>query len=190
MDTTRKLEEDVAFVRQAVESRDQKQYTSIAIAVVWAVIIAVGFTLNDFKNQASGTFWLIAPMVGFFLSLWLGKKGQQDCGVENRSDMRKHTMHWGSLFVISAVVMSIAFTHKFEGWVIGQLFTLLSGVALFFGGLHLDRRFLLPGAVLIIGAAALDYLAPYPWTTVGLVTSASLIISAIWMRPAYEEATD
>ena len=36
----RRLEEDIAFVREAVERRDRTHYRSIAIAVLWAVILA------------------------------------------------------------------------------------------------------------------------------------------------------
>ena len=36
MQPTQKFEEDVAFVREAVEKRDRMQYNSIAIALLWA----------------------------------------------------------------------------------------------------------------------------------------------------------
>ena len=35
---TQKIEEDLAFVREAVERRDRRQYGSIAIAVFWACL--------------------------------------------------------------------------------------------------------------------------------------------------------
>jgi len=48
---TQKLEEDVSFIRQAVEQRDEGQYRVLGITVLWAVIIAVGYTLNDFAVE-------------------------------------------------------------------------------------------------------------------------------------------
>ena len=63
---TQKLEEDVSFVRQAVEQREEDQYRTLGITVLWAVIIAVGYTLNDFAAEYSPLFWAIAP-TGWFL---------------------------------------------------------------------------------------------------------------------------
>ena len=66
------------------------------------------------------------------------------------------------------------------GWGRSPVF---SGVVLFLGGLHLDRRTLWPGVLLICGSVAIDHIQPYPWTTVGLA-------SALWMKPKDEEAKD
>ena len=81
-------------------------------------------------------------------------------------------------------VISISLTHRFDGWGIGQLFALLVGAVFFLGGLHLDRRTLWPGVLLICGSAAVDHIQPYPWTTVGLATAAALLASALWMKPS------
>ena len=56
MQPTQKFEEDVAFVREAVEKRDRMQYNSIAIAVLWAIILATGYALNDFRPEVSHLF--------------------------------------------------------------------------------------------------------------------------------------
>jgi len=33
-----------------------------------------------------------------------------------------------------------------------------------------------------------DHIGPYPWTTVGVVMAATLIASALWMKPKDVEA--
>ena len=73
---TQKLEEDVSFVRQAVEQREEGQYSTLGITVLWAVIIAVGYTLNDFAAEYSPLFWSIAPLAGFLVSCGLGAWGE------------------------------------------------------------------------------------------------------------------
>ena len=93
-----------------------------------------------------------------------------------------------TIFFGGVAVISIAVAHRLDGWVIAQLFALLSGAVFFLGGLHLDRRTLWPGVLLICGAAAVDHIQPWPWTTVGLATSAALVASALWMKPRDEEA--
>ena len=63
---TQKLEEDVSFVRQVVEQRDEDQYRALGITVLWAVIIAVGYTLNDFAVEYSSLVLDRCPR-GWFL---------------------------------------------------------------------------------------------------------------------------
>jgi len=58
----------------------------------------------------------------------------------------------------------------------------------FFAGLHLDRRFIWPGVLLVAASGAVDYMGPYPWTTVGVVMAVTLIASALWMKPKDVEA--
>ena len=65
---TQQLEEDVSFVRQAVEQREEGQYRYLGITVLWALIIAVGYTLNDFAAEYSALFWTVTPVAGFLVS--------------------------------------------------------------------------------------------------------------------------
>ena len=187
---TQKLEEDVSFVRQAVEQREEDQYRTLGITVLWAVIIAVGYTLNDFAAEYSPLFWAIAPLAGFLVSCGLGAWQGRKQGVRRPGLGRRHALHWGTIFFAGVAVISIAFSHRFDGGVIGQLFALISGVVFFLGGLHLDRRTLWPGVLLICGAVAIDHIQPYPWTIVGWVTAVGLVVSALWMKPKDEEAKD
>ena len=188
MQPTQKFEEDVAFVREAVEKRDRRQYNSIAIAVLWAIILTAGYIINDFRPEVSRLFWPIAASIGFLISIWIGVRAKRVEGIAKRSDEAKHVLHWISLFFTTTAIAFIALRHGLDGWVMGQFMTLIVGVTWYLGGLHLDRRFLLPGVVSIVSAPAVDYLAPYPWTMAGLAIVASLIISAIWMKP-HEKST-
>ena len=162
------------------------QYRSLGITVLWAVIIAAGYALNDFAMDYAPLFWTIAPAAGFLASLGLGVRQERKRGLRRPRLGARHALHWGSIFFAGVAVISIALSHRLDGWVIGQLFGLLCGTVFLLGGLHLDRRKLLPGVLLICGSAAVDHLQPYPWTTVGLATAAALVASAIWMKPKEE----
>ena len=188
MQPTQKFEKDVAFVREAVEKRDRRQYKSIAIVMLWAIIFVAGSVLNDFRPKVSHLYWPIATFIGFLISIWIGVRAKWAEGIAKRSDRTKHVLHWGSLFFTTYAVAFIALRHGLDGWVMGQFMTLIVGVTWYLGGLYLDRRFLLPGVVSIVSAPAVDYLAPYPWTMTGLAIAASLIISALWMKP-HEKST-
>ena len=187
-EVTRKLEEDVSFVRQAVEQRDKGEYKPLGIIVLWAVIISVGYALNDFAMEHAPLYWMTAPVAGFLVSLALGRRADRKRGLSRPRLGARHALHWATIFFGGVAVISIAVAHRFDGWVIAQLFALLTGVVFFLGGLHLDRRTLWPGVLLICGAAAVDHIQPWPWTIVGLATSAALVASALWMKPKDEEA--
>ena len=184
---TQKLEEDVSFVRQAVEQRDEGQYRYLGITVLWAVIIAAGYALNDFAMEYAPVYWMVAPAAGFLVSLGLGTRQERKRGLFRSGLGARNALHWGCIFFGGVAVMSIAFSHRFDGWVIGQLFALLSGAVFFLGGLHLDRRTLWPGVLLICGSAAVDHIPAWPWTIVGLATAAALVASALWMKPRDDE---
>ena len=183
-ETAEKIEQDMSFVRAAVTVRDQRQYGPVATVVLWATLIGIGFTLLDFYPRVAMWFMFIAPPLGYFASAWLGGRAERRIGVMAN---RTHTVHWGFVFVLTAAMLSIASRHQVSGQMMGQLMTLVSGAACFFYGLHLDRRYLWPGIVLVLGSAASGYIEPYPWTMVGLVTAASLIASAVRMKPAHVE---
>ena len=185
MDTksVQQLEQDITFVRQAVEQKDRQRYASVGLAVLWAVIVGTGYTLLDFNLRAAMWFWAIAPVLGFLISFRIGWKAEMAAGVETSCPGWVHGTHWGSMFVIALAVMSIAYTSGIKGQTVGQLMSLVSGTVCFLAGLHLDRRFMLPGIALVLGSATVGFLGIYPWTTLGSITAISLIISAIWMRP-------
>lgn len=131
-------------------------------------------------------YWPIASICCFLISLQIGRREACDAGEVNRGEMRLHALHWGSLFVFSASGLSIAVHNGMDGQGIGQILTLCGGAGIFLGGLHLDRRFTLPGAMLVIGAAAVDFLGAYPWTIVGVLTATALVVGAVKMRPVHE----
>ena len=180
---TQKLEEDVSFVRQALERREEGQYRYLGITLLWPGIIAAGYALNDFAMEHAPLYWAAVPAAGFLVSLGLGVLQERRGGIRRPGLGARNALHWGCIFFAGAAVISIAVSHRFDGWVIGQLFSLICGIVFLLGGLHLDRRKLLPGVLLICGSAAIDHIQPYPWTTVGLATAAALVAGAIWMKP-------
>ena len=187
-EVTQKLEEDVSFVRQAVEEREKGEYRSLAITILWAVVISVGYALNDFAMDYAPLYWMSAPLAGFLVSLGLSRRDDRKRGLRRPGLGARHALHWGTIFFGGVAVILICLAHRLDGWVISQLFALLTGAVFFLGGLHLDRRTLWPGVLLIIGSAAVDHMQPYPWTIVGLATSAALVASALWMKPRDEQA--
>lgn len=181
---TSRAEEDLTYIRGAVERMESAPYESVTIAAVWAVITAGGFAINDFRPQWAMFYWPIACFSGYLFSLLYGRSSASEAGEACVEDVRKHAIHWGSIFAVCLAGLAIGINHGFDGPAFGQLFTLLAGAGCFLGGLHLDRRFMLPGVLLIIGAPAIDYLPVLPWTTVGVATGVSLVFSAYRLKPS------
>jgi hypothetical protein len=53
---------------------------------------------------------------------------------------------------------------------------LISGIYWFLGGLHLDRRFTLPGLAMMLSACAMIFLHTYIWTISGVLVCIALVI--------------
>jgi hypothetical protein len=183
---TRQVEEDLTYIRGAVERMEDAPYESVTIAVLWAVIITGGFSINDFRPEFSMIYWPVSSITGYLVSLFIGRRASTEAGECSAQDARLHALHWGSIFFLSIAVLVIGLNHGLSGAALGQLFTLVGGAGCFLGGLHLDRRFMLPGAIMIVGAPAISYIQPYPWTIVGLAIGIALVVSAVKLKPSNE----
>jgi hypothetical protein len=179
-----KLADDLHFVRQAVKTSHTVQYRSVAIPVLWAVVIAVGFALNDFiLSPAVGWYWALVPAAAGVLSGWLGQRAELSAGVQSDRQLgRRIALHWLATLMGMSAVLVIAVTHDLSMALAGQLLTLVFGIVYFLGGLHLDGRFLWPGLAAIAGSAAIGRIGPYSWTIVGAVIAGALIASALWTK--------
>lgn len=179
--TPTQAQEDLQFLRDVVEG-DEPRTGPLALAVLWAVIGTVGYALLDVSVGIAVWYWPLACIVGYVASLWIVRRLIARSGVVARNQGR-HGLHWISLAGTSAAVIAITVTHQLPGLAQGQLFTLMTGIVWYFAGVHLDRRFMLPGIVLVACAALVPTFPVLPWTTVGVCLGVSLIASALWMRP-------
>ena len=59
MTTRQKLEQDLAYVKEAVERREGSQRTPLGIALIWASYLLVGFTWLDLQPSRSAWFLTI-----------------------------------------------------------------------------------------------------------------------------------
>ncbi|NKB65843.1 MAG: hypothetical protein GKR89_02165 [Candidatus Latescibacteria bacterium] len=180
----RQLEEDINFIRQAVEERDQNQGL-VGLVLLWALVGLTGYALLDYSVRLALWFWAIAPLVGVVVSYWVVRRTMCQSGVDYGDRGGRHALHWCSFIGTSLAVLSITAVHDLSGLAQGQLFTLMSGIIWYFAGVHLDRRFMAPGLALVVGAIAVPFIPVLPWTTVGLALALSLIGSVLWMRPKY-----
>lgn len=176
------LAEQVRYLREAVETRDRPRDPSLPLAVLWAALTTAGFALVDVRPQWVGGYWLAVAPLGLAVSAWLGRRAARNSGVRRDGDAARHWLHWGLILPAWAAVVAIAVTHRLPGAVVGSFMALVVGVVWFLGGVHLDRRFLVPGGLLIAGAAALPLLPWLPWTLLGATVGGALIVAAARAR--------
>jgi hypothetical protein len=69
-------------------------YQSVTIAAIWAVIVAVGFSINDFRPEISMIYWPVAAIGGYLICLLIGKRGAAEAGQCSPQDTRAHALHW------------------------------------------------------------------------------------------------
>jgi hypothetical protein len=178
MSETEQLAQDLEFVRDAVERRGRKPAaTPFAIGLLWGLIALAGCVFNDFDPRHCWIYWLCVPPVGYAVSTMIGGRQAFALGEWDHELGMRHAMHWSCLFWVGIPIILLAVTGRINGWTMGQLMLLLSGVVYYLAGVHLDRRFLVPGIALVAGAAALTYVTRYAWTVVGVVVCVSLVVS-------------
>ena len=182
-----KFSEDIAFVKGLAEKRKNIQYTSIAITYLWAVIICIGYSLNDFSEEIAIWYWNVMPLTAFLISVWIGIHTNRLFGILDRSTVFKHVIHWGSMFaLIIGVLLILCIEESTRGERL-QAITFVCGTMCLLAGIHMDRRYIWPGVVLAIGAVVSNYLGPYPWTVVGIIFAISLLLSAHNMKQKHDE---
>ena len=177
-----RVEEDLAFVRGALDKRRRSFYLPLPIAVLWGLGCLVGLGICDFLPRVAGWFWMIAAPAGFivaFLYFWLF--GDRSGEVDWRSAKRQ-ILHWGGLTVAIGVLFLVAYANRLPGRSVGQLALLLVGLGYFLAGVHFGRAWMWPGVLMVAGAVATLMISSYVWTVLGVLLCVGLIAPAVSRR--------
>ena len=124
------LADDLRFVRQTVESSNRIQYRSLAIPVLWAGVIAVGFALNDFwQSPAVGWYWMVVPALAGLLSGWLSTHAERSAGMQSDRQLgRRAALHFLTIFA-GFIALAVIIASQGLDWRLGgQLMTLVFGI--------------------------------------------------------------
>ena len=184
-----KLREDVAYVRAAAFRSEGVPIRSIC--VLWAVIILIGFTLNDFAldKRWIGWFWMVAAPGGFILSMWFGIRAGNRAGQADHEEGMRIFKHWLA-FLVAGVLggLQISGGHlTYAG--LGSLWVLLLALSYFHAGLHYDRRLVPVGIVTGLCYPITIFLPDFGWTASGIIIAAALTVQA-FLGQVNPNATD
>ena len=167
---------DLEYVRGSIER--SKSGTPATIYALWGVICLIGFPLVDFAREYVGLYWLIASPLGLVVSLWLGRRSSLERGERDAAAGRKHMLHWSSLLVAIALTLPMVFSGDIAWSALAKLFLIFIALVYFLAGIHLDRRLLYVGLLIVVGYGLLLLSPPYGWTWAGAMISLALFVCA------------
>ncbi len=174
---------DLRFVKDAVARKEfDANRTPMWIPALWGTVALAGCVINDFNPRYSWLYWGSVPMIAFVATWLVAGRAGRAMGEYDRETGIRVGLHWSSIFYGAIPVVCLAFAGKIDGQEAGQLLILISGIVYFLAGVHFDRRWMLSGIVMILGAALLTYVTRYGWTTLGVLLFIALTVG--FSRPA------
>lgn len=185
MDHLERLHGDLSFVRDAVDASTQSKSPS-ALYFVWAVIVAIGFSLIDFGPDVVPEYWVVSGPAGFLISAYLGWRHARRVGQASSADGRRHLLHWGAVLLAIALAVFLGVSGALPLGTLNTVILLLLALGYFTAGLHLDRLFLPVGVLMAVGSMVVTFVSSYAWTGLGIALAVSLTIAGIRQGRALE----
>ena len=175
---SKEIESDLGYLQDLLQKSDHRSSPAM-IYLLWAVIVAVGFTLADFAPAAVGWFWAVASPVGGILSGILGARYHRNLGQRNRELGIRHALHWGGMLVALFLAVLLVPRGILNGEDLGKVILLLVAFGWWTGGVHFDRVFMWLGGVMGLGFLAVIWFDRYAWTCLGVLIAVVLVTKAI-----------
>jgi hypothetical protein len=177
------IHQDLAFIKQAVE-KNRPRMDSLAIWMLWAAVVGVGFALMDFAPQATAWYWLIAgPVAG--IVTWLHGRAVFRARGERRAGGATMLLHWLAMGAAQSMLFALG-TLKPDGEATASI--VVVALAYFYYGLYRARPFIAFAILLLLGAVALRYIHDYAWTGLGALMAAAFLATAIIERRRVRES--
>lgn len=172
------LRADLSYVKAAVHQSERKQ-SARSIYLLWAAVILVGFPLSDFAPRIVGWYWTIAGPLGTLASMWLGWREGVKRGQPDRARGGRHALHWIGMMLCIFMIIPLAATGVIAWENLSKIILLVLALSYFLAGVHLDRPLIWAGLLMAAGYGVLFLVETYVWTILGILLSASLVLSAV-----------
>jgi hypothetical protein len=182
--TSKELESDLSYVKDLIHKSDRRPSPSI-LYIMWAVIVAIGFTMADFAPNIVSWYWAIAGPLGGIASGIVGGRHQRVAGQLNRDLGIRHALHWGGMLVAIFLAVLLIPAEVIRGEDIGKVILLIVAFGWWSGGVHFDRVFMWLGLAMGLGFVAVLWVDRYAWTCLGTLIAVVLIMKG-FAGPAKE----
>ena len=179
MADTQSIQQDLAYVRAAADRSRSVHIPSIYL--LWAVICLIGFPLVDFAGPGSWwipVYWLTAGPFGGVLSWWLGYRGAHRAGQVNQEEGRRWAFHFLAFGATGLLGFGMVAVDQLTWPGLTSLWILLIGLTYTLAGLHLERRMLPVGIVVLAGYLVALFVPEYGFTTMGVLVAVALALQA------------
>jgi hypothetical protein len=185
MDHLRQIEQDLRYVRTAIDRADVHRSPRL-LCFLWAGIGLIGFSLNDLRAAWVPLYWAIAAPFGFVLSAAIGWRHSERIGLVTPHIGRRHLAHWGALLgaVFLAWLMPVVGVMPWPA--LGPTIVLLLALGYFLAGVHFDSAFRWIGLVLAAGYLVVLFVDTYAWLTLGVLFALCLTWLGLRSSPEHD----
>ena len=179
MADTQSIQQDLAYVRAAADRSGSVHIPSIYL--LWAGICLVGFPLVDFAGPGSqwiAVYWLTAGPVGGLVTWRLAVRAEHRTGQVNRAESRRWALHFLAFGATGLLGFGMVATGQLTWAGLASLWILLIGLTYILAGLHLERRMLAVGIVVLAGYLVALFVPQYGFTAMGVMVAVALSLQA------------
>ena len=179
MADTQSIQEDLAYVRAAADRSESIHIPSIY--VLWAAICLCGFPLVDFAGPGSWwipVYWLTAGPVGGLVTWRLAVRAERRTGQVNQEEGRRWAFHFLAFGATGLLGYGMVAAGQLTWAGFTSLWILLIGLTYILAGLHLERRMLPVGVVVLAGYLVALFVPEYGFTTMGVMVAVALSLQA------------
>ncbi len=169
------MQQDVAFVRNAVEDRQRTQGYPLFINASWGIVNLVGFALCDFYPTVLWLYWPIACPATCIAGEIYCRINKDKIGEWNSLHDRRSGWHWGGMGIAIGLMWMLAGMGEVPPQTLGGPLLIMIGLAYYLGGVHLDKAYIAPGIIMIMGATVLPFTGRYTFTITGVLMCMALI---------------
>lgn len=191
MTSMEQVQQDLGYVREAIERRAGHRGGGEETYLVWAGYVLIGYVLIDINPIVAGGFFLIGSILGAALSWWLWRRTVVQSGEIDRDVERRTSLHWIGGFLLcwlASIGLTLVIPPLRNMFYSSQVFLVMIGLLYFFHGVHFDRHFLWLGPLLIVGAIVVGMIPAYPWSCLGVVISVGLCVPYLLSRRKREQS--
>lgn len=176
MERRDELEADLSFVRDAVTRSERGGPAGIPI--LWAVLILVGFGLQDFAPGAVPVYWAVAAPGGWVVSLVVGLRWSRRVGQLERQPIQREALHWGAMLLAMVLLAPLVWKGGVTPESAWALIVLIMALSYFLAGTHMHSQFRWIGLLMAVGYLLLLVVPAYASTLSGVVVATGLFATA------------
>ncbi len=178
------MQQDLHFVRNAVEAKDQPRPASGRQLIIWICYSLICIPAYDYAPRYAGQINLFGWIIAMVIGMIIGKRDALRAGEYNRAGVTRMLLHWwGGIALLFVAVYGLANAHTgLTPTGAGQVSVVLVGFLYFTAGIHLPHaRFMRwAGPVIVLAGIGMGFLPQYRWTAMGLIFAACLLCPLIF----------